>query len=323
MNKYLITLLGRYGDLILATPIFEEIKKFDANSILSVIAGRKNYEILLNNPYVDEILIYDKAPLKFIKFLFKLKFKKFDFYIDVKDHYSSESKFLAKVINAKIKIGYNKPNNSKVFDIDFTLDKANELSHFTSNSLFAISKVGINIQNYLPKPILFESMESQTYVNEFLLNKNITDFSLINISATSENRIWNIENWNELILQTDLKNRNVIITFAPDQKLLSEEFLKLNNKIILFKSRNFTDIVSLCKRAELIITPDTAIVHIASAFDKPLLALYNGLEWNYNKFHPSASRFITIRASSGVDSIIKISPNEVINGYNTLISNQK
>lgn len=319
MKKYLITLLGRYGDLILATPIFDVIKSYDRNSKVSVIAGRKNYEILLNNPNVDEILVYDKNPLKLIPFLIKLKFQKFDYYIDVKDHFSNESKILANLVNANVKIGYNKANKAKVFDIDFTLDKKDCITHFTSISLHSISKIGIDISNYNQRPTLFQSLNSQEYVQSFLNDNNISNFTLINISATSKDRIWDINNWNELINSTILKSKKLIITFAPEEKFLASKFCELNNHIILFNSRNFSDVISLCANADEILSPDTSIVHIASAFDKPLLALYSGIVWNYKKFYPTSSKYVVVQSPKDIESIKDISITEVINAYNKLI----
>lgn len=321
MKKYLITVLGRYGDLILTTPVFEAIKKFDSKANITVITGRNNYQIIENNPYIDRIIVFNKNPLKIFPFILKLKLSKYDFYIDVKVHYSKESRFIAKMVKAYLKIGFNNPNLSKVFDIDFTLDKPNEITHFTSNSLWAISKSGIKINDLLIRPNLFQNDDSKEYVKLFLISHGITNFSLLNISATSENRLWPINKWNELVISTNLNNKKVIVTFAPENKVLAQNLSKLNKNLILFKSRKLSDVISICAKADEIITPDTSLVHIASAFDKPLLALYNGLEWNYKKFHPTSSNFVVIRSDKDSESINGITTQEVIEGYNKLQHN--
>jgi ADP-heptose:LPS heptosyltransferase len=78
----------------------------------------------------------------------------------------------------------------------------------------------------------------------------------------------------------------------------------------LFPSRSIQDVVSVINRATLVISPDTAIVHIAAAFDKPLFALYNGLENFYTKFYPLCSEKCIIKANSKEDSIENI-PTEI------------
>ena len=249
MKKYLITVLGRYGDLILATPVFEAIKKFDSKANITVITGRNNYQIIENNPYIDRIIIYDKNPLKLFSFIFNLKSTKYDCYVDVKVHYSKESRYIAKMVKADVKIGFNNPNLTKVFDIDFTLDKPDEITHFTSNSLWAISKSGIEINDLLLRPNLFQNDDSKEYVKLFLISHSITNFSLLNISATSENRIWPINKWNELVISANLNTKKVIVTFAPEDKVLAQNLSKINKNLIFFNTRNFNDVISICEKS--------------------------------------------------------------------------
>ena len=57
--RILITRIDRIGDVVLSTPIPREIKKAYPDSFIAVLVKKYTRDIYLNNPYVDEIILYD------------------------------------------------------------------------------------------------------------------------------------------------------------------------------------------------------------------------------------------------------------------------
>ena len=51
--------IDRIGDVVLSTPIPREIKKAYPDSFVSVLVRNYTKDIYLNNPYVDQIILYD------------------------------------------------------------------------------------------------------------------------------------------------------------------------------------------------------------------------------------------------------------------------
>ena len=88
------------------------------------------------------------------------------------------------------------------------------------------------------------------------------------------------------------------------------EISKICPNLNIFQSRSLQDIFSLIKNSYLVITPDTAVVHIAAAFNVPLLGLYSGLDDFFNKFHPLSNIYQIIRAPKVFDGIEPITPFE-------------
>jgi ADP-heptose:LPS heptosyltransferase len=56
-----------------------------------------------------------------------------------------------------------------------------------------------------------------------------------------------------------------------------------NDRTIIAPFRSILESAALIKYADIIITPDTSIVHIAAAFDKKTIALYRGYSNSYEK----------------------------------------
>ena len=69
----------------------------------------------------------------------------------------------------------------------------------------------------------------------------------------------------------------IILLYSPaDTEILSKILATIDNKNLLFYSESKTifDSIAILKRAELIISPDTSIVHIADGLNKKIIAFY-------------------------------------------------
>jgi ADP-heptose:LPS heptosyltransferase len=57
--------------------------------------------------------------------------------------------------------------------------------------------------------------------------------------------------------------------------------------------------MALVPQVCLVVTPDTSVVHIASAFNVPQVALFPPVEWNLNKFRPLSDSSIVLQPKEG------------------------
>ena len=56
-----------------------------------------------------------------------------------------------------------------------------------------------------------------------------------------------------------------------------------------YKTKTILDVAALIKNLDIIITPDTSIVHIASAFDKPIVTIHEKNQDSFQLFSPTSS----------------------------------
>lgn len=299
--------------MILATPIISALKCKYPQSRLYFIAGSRNHIVIKHNPNISKIIIWNKLPNFLIKNLMLLRFNKFDYYIDPKDHYSRESNIIARIVRSKVKIGLNK--KQRIFDISIPDEKQNEGLHFTQRVFRAFEPLGIVLEpNQIPKPELFYSSDNFDYVDKFLREIELKEcnFIVFNISASHPRKTFN-ENVLRSIFTKIKFDLPIILTFDVKDTVKALE-LKGNFKFLhLFFSRNLLDIFGLIENSYAVITPDTSIVHIATAYSKPTLAFYSGLDDFFCKFHPNNSKSIVVRAEKGDPGIQSISVSQIIN----------
>lgn len=317
--------LGTLGDLILSTPIFYYIKKYYPNSFLTLIVGNRNKVVLSSNPYIDEVIVWNKSPFFLPGVIHKIKGKKFNFYIDPKDHYSKESQIIARIINAEIKIGLNPPGKS-IFDFTIPSSSFNNNLHYTQIVFNALRPLNIHLEKAtIPKPQVFSDPVSQKYVDFYLKAINCEDnnYVVINFSASNLNKMISADKLIKAIMNSKLIDVELckILTFTKKHKRQANQIKEAIPEINLFPSRNFNDIVALVRNSKAVITPDTSIVHVASAFEKPLLAFYSGLENFFIKFRPINPNANIVKAKEGDDGLHSITIQQIINSINNFITN--
>ncbi|MDA3844554.1 MAG: glycosyltransferase family 9 protein [Candidatus Kapabacteria bacterium] len=319
--KINITVLGRIGDMIIATAAFRAIKEKYPDAELHVLAGRQNSSVIENNPDVDKIRILDKSPLKLIRLISSLRKEKFDYYIDPKDHPSTESAKFAALSGANIKIGFNQPG-VKIFDHSVASDKENYDLHFSKRCINTLEHIGIKSYSGAFKPYLFpakQSLEKAEHQLDQIENKPIV---FVNVSASNAERMFSAEKWSELInyiLKIKYKSEyKIVINAAPAEKQIADKLKNQFSEIVVPKSKSMDEVIALAEvisernSKSFMITPDTSLVHVASAFNMPIIAIYNGRDEVFKKFSPLSDKRISVRAADREWSIEDIAVKTLI-----------
>ncbi|MFP4368687.1 MAG: glycosyltransferase family 9 protein [Candidatus Kapaibacterium sp.] len=304
-----ITLLGRIGDMILLTPAVAAIRKKFPDAELDVITGRHNFVILKNNPDVNHLILFHKDPFRIMKTFHQIRKKKYSYYIDPKDHDSFESRLLGRFAKASKKIGFN-PAGTNVFDIDIPSDKENVELHYVQKIFNALKPLGIDMPEEIPRPRLYPVKSSERKIENFLLDKP-KNIIVINVSAGKPQNIWPAGKWAEFIKLAEIPEERIVLNRVDRDRAIAHEIQSHVNGVSIFKSESMNDVISLVKRADLLISPDTSLVHVAAAFNIPVLAMYDSLKLMYKKFYPLSDRYSVIKAKPGETGIGNIAPEDL------------
>src|ERR1700759_3583395 len=117
MQKFLIIQTAFIGDVVLATVIIEKLHANFPDAQIDFLLRKGNEGLLLNHPYLNEVLIWNKKKDK-TKNLFKLiraiRKKKYDKVINVQRFFSTG--LVTVLSDAKEKIGFDKIPLSFLFD---------------------------------------------------------------------------------------------------------------------------------------------------------------------------------------------------------------
>ncbi|MFA7288803.1 MAG: glycosyltransferase family 9 protein [Melioribacteraceae bacterium] len=303
-KKVLIIRLNRIGDALVTTPLITSLKN-NFNPMIYLLADKKNHFVFKNNNAIEEVIIFDKKKglRETIEYLNKMDF---DIIIDTHTDVSTTVSLLIAYLSAPIKIGFNKENrkiythlvpilNTKVFHV---IDRLLEITNYLLNYKSTLEKY--NIDYSISKDAL---IHAETFINEhkdkFILG--------INISAGSDARFWGIENYKRLILALDYDNIQLIILCALSDIEKAESISE--NNIPIYYSESFEIFSAIITKLDILITPDTSIVHIASAFKVPVFGLYVQYDTEDTIWYPYSSDYEIVLTKEA--TLKNISFNEV------------
>lgn len=268
-SKILFIRLNRIGDALVTTPLFNQLKT-KLGCKLFVLADRKNHFIFEHCPDVDETIVHKKGFGGLKKLNEFIKENNINVVVDLHDDVSTTVSLLIASANAKFKFGLEK-NNQKIYT--HTVKRPDAAKHHIVERVLEIIKLfGLNPE-YSKAKTSYEFEQSSKNTAEIFFNKYNTDFIVgVNITAGSYARYWGIEKFKKLIQLFEERNINYVL-FTTYEKF-SDAKLIVDEKNIYPPSKDFDIFAAGIAKVNLLCTPDTSVVHIASMLKIPVFGLY-------------------------------------------------
>ncbi len=270
-SKILFIRLNRIGDALVATPLIFEIKKQIGCKVF-VLASGSNYFIFENPKLADEVIIYRKNIDGIFSLIRTINKIGFDAIVDLHDDVSSTVSYITSFAKANYKFGLNKIN-AKIFS--HTVEKLNPATYHVVDRIMEFGKFfNLNVDrskvNIIYDASAGASSKAEAFIKKHYVHKK---FLLgINISAGSAARFWGNKNFTQLI--TNILDYNVNMLLMCAERDLKNAIGIAGGRVPIFYRPNFDQFCAMIQKLDFLVTPDTSIVHIASAFNKPLFGIY-------------------------------------------------
>ena len=277
----LIIKIGALGDIILAAPSIRAIKEKFPKARISLLVGIEHREVFLNCPFVDEIIVCDlkardKTPGGLLRIGKKLRGLHFDIVVDFQNN--KKSHILSYLSCAPKRYGYGNGKlsfllNRKAADTKLPMDPVEHQSK-------VLAMLGIyNIDKTLK---LWPTEENEAWADNFLkanwVKKN-TKLVALNIDSSPKwiTKLWPVEYFAE-IAEKLARNFGIrVILIGRERKSARiEEFLKKAKckPIIALARTSVLELATLVKRCNLLISSDSAPLHVAASVGTPFIALF-------------------------------------------------
>jgi ADP-heptose:LPS heptosyltransferase len=312
----LIIRLGKIGDIVTTSFVFEIIKDRYPQSDIYLLTFKSNLDVLKFNPRLTKVF-YSRGNVTLFWNLLKLRFLNFDLLLDFNDNQSTTSSLIFRFIRAKYKAGYDFIKYENTINIKVSPLGKTE-SHIIERMKDFLLQIGIPVDEnkvkpyFYPDPFVFAKIREETAVFDKII--------AINISAGAKIRYWENEKWIELLKLILIKYPKLgvlILSTKEDDKsreAIRSKIIQAHNPV----SKSFTIqyLAANIQISDILITPDTSAVHIASALGTPTIALFPNYESNFVSWQPYKIPHRSIK--SNTESIKQISVEEVFDSFQSL-----
>jgi heptosyltransferase-2 len=272
LQKFLVIQTAFIGDVVLATGIIEKLHAYFPEAEIDFLLRKGNEGLLVNHPYLHEVLVWDKKGGKIKdlrRLLHVIRSRKYDKVINVQRF--AATGILTAFSHAGEKIGFDKNPLSSLFTtrvkhvISTSLQPKHEIernndliAHFTDAVVF--------------KPRLYPAESDFAFVQSY------KQFPYICIAPSSVwfTKQYPADKWISFIKQVPSQYA-IHLLGAPSDKALCDEISKACAGSIITNlcgKLNFLQSAALMKDALMNYVNDSAPLHFASSVNAPVTAVY-------------------------------------------------
>jgi len=287
MNAVLVIQTSFLGDMVLTTPLLAHLAQFDPVDVVCTPAAGA---LLANHPAVRKIIRYDKRGVDrgtsgFIQLASTLRSRRYRAAYLAQG--SSRSGALALAAGIRKRVGFATSAGrlfytTRIPPIENTHHAARLLSLGTGDPL-------ADVPREVLRPRLYPGDAEHAAVNR-VLGDSLSDGPLIALAPGS---VWATKRWPfyaELARELSERGRIVIVGTEADRPLVTEIAAATNGTAVDATGRlSLLASAELIRRSSLLVSNDSAPLHLASAMNTPTIAIFGPTVPDFG-FGPLADR---------------------------------
>lgn len=279
--KILLIRFSSIGDIVLTTPVIRCIKRqMDDDVELHVLIKDKFASLSHNNPYVDKTIEYSNSIRETIK---ELKKEEYDYIVDLQKN--SRSKRVCMALGCEHH-SFHKLDFKKMLLTTFKIDKLPRVHivdrYFEAVEPLEVKNDGRGLEFYISETNM---MQEPDIPEEFR-----NGFYAIAVGGSYNTKVMPIEKIIEVIEKLD---EPVILLGGPSDmkraKVIADAIGEnVWNPVGML---NLEQSASIIKMAKAVLTGDTGMMHIAAAFNKPMVSVWGNTvpEFGMYQYYPEKS----------------------------------
>jgi ADP-heptose:LPS heptosyltransferase len=323
VRKVLFLRPEKIGDMVISLPVFDGLKKHFPHITTAILASPKNYPLIKEDPRFDKIFLYRKNLWRDIREVLAMRRERFDCVIDMVREDSVTTLFLSQMLaRGKPRIGIGKDRFQPYYDFhcDDPGDNSHHIIDYTLTLLNAFGIDSTTVSGYAAPYIGKDVSERAERVMNEVADGNKETLKIgLNLSAGAPTRLWQEEKSAELVARIlNYQEDCVVILFAmPNDRRRAEQLRRrFTGRVHLIpEGTTLSDVSALISMLDVLITPDTSLVHIARSFRVPVVGLYSCHRKNFRLWRPYGQEVGAV-VSPHDDNIFDITVDDV---YDTFV----
>lgn len=281
-KNILIIKLSAIGDVIHALPVASALKKNNPNTKITWIVEKPAHDLLTNNPYIDEIIIFDKKQYKSLIGLFmngsklarELQSRKFDLVLDLQGLFKSAA--IALLSGGKARFVYCNARELSSL-ISKRVCGPNSEGHVVDRYLDVVRHIGGTVnQPHFEVNYTAEEVQNTKAIAVSAGINLVKPYAVLAPGTNWPNKCWPTTCFAELgDMLFDDGVIPVVIGGPKDAKLYKEIAGNMKTPPInLVGKTSLKELSYIIKQSRVFIGGDTGPMHLAAAVGTPVIALF-------------------------------------------------
>lgn len=264
------------GDVLLATPVLEALRRAFPAARIVVLAKRRGVAVLANNPNVDEVVVYDDAPDYHLphrqwRLALRLRRERFDLAVDLSGNLMSS--WILWAADPGYRVGFNHAGFPRLLDRRIPyVSEGSVVEHLLS----AVASLGATAD---PFPRIYLRDEEREEAARVLAEAGVargTRFAALSPGANWEYRRWPAERHAELSRRLRVDGVPSVLTGSEDDRELCDGIAEASrgSAVSLAGRLDVRGLAAALERAAVFVGSDSGPMHIAAAVGTPVVALF-------------------------------------------------
>ncbi len=269
-QKFLIVQTAFIGDVILATPVIEKLKRFYPDAQIDILVRKGNEGILKHNPHINQVVIFNKEDGKYknmMRLIRQFRTEKYDVIINIQRYLTTG--IITALSKAKQTIGFDKNPMSFAFThkIPHKMGEEDTSDHEVKRNLLLTEHL---CDDAFEMPKMYPSDEDFEKVRQ---DKPYYCMAPTSVWFTKQ---YPAEKWIELMNQLPKETRILVLGGAGDKTECQGIIDQSTHPDIINMAGqlSFTESAALMKHARMNFVNDSAPLHLCSAVNAPVRAMF-------------------------------------------------
>lgn len=279
-KRILITKLGAIGDLILATPSFRMIRERFPRAWISLLVDKKLAPLVSSAPSLNEIIPLDRNKLRNGSYLLKLAKKirreAFDLSLDLQN--SKWTHLLSFAAGIPERYGFRKGMFGFLLNRPDTTFGIAESP--VKNQYRLLSKMGV--RTFHESLELWSDPEAEANAAALFENRNSASGLyyvgfVVGSSPRWITKRWPLSSFQELSRRLIQKHRCSVVLLGSEEDVnwvRPSDFPESPEILNLIGKTSLRELIAAIKRLDVLVTGDTAPLHVAGAVNTKVVALF-------------------------------------------------
>ena len=270
VKKICLVRISSIGDTLLTTPAFRHLKKIFPQSRISLVIEPKCKNIVTNNPYIDEIILYYRG-MKSLPILWKLMKKKFDLSIDFPGN--ARSAITTFITGSRVRIGLYERGRHFAYTHKIL---GRPYSYVGQQNIEFLRVFDFNSAD--SSLDIFPGDEEKKTAADFFYKNNIVPGKAVGLFPTASwpTKKWPSENYIELgkiiIKKTGI---TPIVFWGPAEERSAREIQKgIGAESVCIPKAGFLTVAAIFRNCKAAAGNDSSFGHLAVAAGIPTLTIF-------------------------------------------------